>query len=121
MMTLLLSVCVHIITCLACLSYPTPGLLPCTAPQELDDAKAANKALKEENQLLTADKAHLQQQCDSRSTHCMTLIADNKRLMDQVGTPRGPECSLATAWGLGAWPGCWVVSRTWFVVDSHEH
>lgn len=33
---------------------------------------------------LASDKAHLQQQCDNRSSHALTLIAENKRLLEQV-------------------------------------
>jgi len=52
--------------------------------QDLDTTKAANKALQAELASLSADKAHLQQQCDNRSSHAMTLIAENKRLLEQV-------------------------------------
>ncbi len=36
-------------------------------------------------QQLQADRGHLQQQCENRSQHCMTLISENKRLAEQVG------------------------------------
>lgn len=52
--------------------------------QDLDGTKAANKALQVELASLAADKAHLQQQCDNRSAHALTLISENKRLSQQV-------------------------------------
>jgi hypothetical protein len=52
--------------------------------QELDSTKAANRALQAELASVSADKAHLQQQCDNRSSHALPLIADNKRLAQQV-------------------------------------
>lgn len=60
---------------------------PCPGPptQDLDSTKAANKALAREVAELQAERAHLQQQCDSRSSHAMTLIGENKRLLEQVG------------------------------------
>ncbi|KAF5842055.1 hypothetical protein DUNSADRAFT_9624 [Dunaliella salina] len=56
--------------------------------KDLDSTKAANKALQAEVASLSADKAHLQQQCDNRSSHAMTLIAENKRLLEQVSELR---------------------------------
>jgi anti-sigma factor RsiW len=53
--------------------------------QEVDELRATNKALRAEVAALSADKGHLQQACDSRSSHAMTLIAENKRLIEQVG------------------------------------
>lgn len=58
----------------------------CHHLQDLDETKAANKALSAEVAALSADKAHLQQQCASRSAHAMTLISENKRLLEQVRT-----------------------------------
>ncbi len=52
--------------------------------QELDEARGACKALRDENKELHGDNAHLKQQLESRSQHTMTLIGDNKRLLEQV-------------------------------------
>uniref|UniRef100_A0A7S0S601 Uncharacterized protein n=1 Tax=Chlamydomonas leiostraca TaxID=1034604 RepID=A0A7S0S601_9CHLO len=62
--------------------------------KDLDDTKAANKALRAEVAALSADKAHLQQQCESRSSHAMTLISENKRLLEQVAELRRQVVSL---------------------------
>lgn len=56
--------------------------------QELDEARASSKALREENTQLVNDNANLKQQLDSRSQHCMTLIGENKRLLGQVSELR---------------------------------
>ncbi|KAG2492846.1 hypothetical protein HYH03_009000 [Edaphochlamys debaryana] len=56
--------------------------------QELDDARAASKSLREENKELASDNTHLKQQVESRSQHCMTLIGENKRLLEQVAELR---------------------------------
>ncbi|PNH09851.1 hypothetical protein TSOC_003493 [Tetrabaena socialis] len=74
--------------------------------QELDDARAASKGFREENTQLAADNTHLKQQAsncnrgprrghggshtyvESRSQHCMTLIGENKRLLEQVADLR---------------------------------
>ncbi|GFH31440.1 uncharacterized protein HaLaN_30489, partial [Haematococcus lacustris] len=56
--------------------------------KELDELRAATKSLRAEVTALTADKSHLQQQCSSRSTHAMTLIAENKRVLEQASELR---------------------------------
>lgn len=56
--------------------------------QELDDLRAAVKRMKSEIFGLTSDKANLQQQVDSRSQHCMTLISENKRALNQASEVR---------------------------------
>ncbi|KAJ9510439.1 hypothetical protein QJQ45_015915 [Haematococcus lacustris] len=56
--------------------------------KELDELRAATKSLRAEVAALTADKSHLQQQCSSRSTHAMTLIAENKRVLEQASELR---------------------------------
>ncbi|GFR49640.1 hypothetical protein Agub_g11690 [Astrephomene gubernaculifera] len=56
--------------------------------QELDEARASSKVLREENKELAADNAHLKGQVESRSQHCMTLIGENKRLLEQVAELR---------------------------------
>lgn len=53
--------------------------------KEFDEAVKANALLRKEVAQLQADRSQLQQQCENRSQHCMTLIAENKRLVDQVG------------------------------------
>jgi hypothetical protein len=73
--------------------------------QELDDTRTANKSLTEENATLAADKAHLQQQVESRSQHCMTLITENKRLIGQVGG-RQPLPTAIRRHARLACPGC---------------
>ena len=52
--------------------------------QDFDEASRGNQALRKEVAALQADRAQLQQQCENRSQHCMVLIAENKRLADQV-------------------------------------
>ena len=61
--------------------------------QEFDEAIRGNQTLRKEVTALQAERAQLQQHCESRSQHCMTLIAENKRLADQVGCGGGkPAC-----------------------------
>ncbi len=89
--------------------------------QDLDETKAANKSLKAEVATLAADKARLEQQCDSRSQHAMTLIAENKRLLEQVqggagtthpgGFQGGGACARRVSTspaGMGLVPGAQV-------------
>ncbi|KAG2443336.1 hypothetical protein HYH02_009401 [Chlamydomonas schloesseri] len=56
--------------------------------QELDEARASSKAMREENKVLAADNSSLKSQVESRSQHCMTLIGENKRLLEQVAELR---------------------------------
>ncbi|KAG2443351.1 hypothetical protein HXX76_001713 [Chlamydomonas incerta] len=42
----------------------------------------------EENRVLATDNASLKSQVESRSQHCMTLIGENKRLLEQVAELR---------------------------------
>ena len=66
--------------------HPAPPCVTCLAQpavKDFDEARQASRLLKQENTELASDKEHLQQQCESRSQHCMTLISENKRLVDQ--------------------------------------
>ncbi|GLC49635.1 hypothetical protein PLESTB_000269800 [Pleodorina starrii] len=74
--------------------------------QELDDARAASKALREENKELAADNSHLKQQVESRSQHCMTLIGENKRLLEQAGPGGGGGNGAAGMCGIGIGGEC---------------
>ncbi|KXZ50139.1 hypothetical protein GPECTOR_17g775 [Gonium pectorale] len=56
--------------------------------QELDDARANCKVLREENKELASDNALLKGQVEGRAQHCMTLIGENKRLLEQVAELR---------------------------------
>lgn len=83
------------------LSSP-PSLPPSSCAQELEDLRAGNKLLKEEVGQLTADRSSLQIQADGRSSHCMTLISENKRLLAAVRNaigrpPRRAASKAATA------------------------
>jgi hypothetical protein len=83
---------------------PDHSMMPGLCFQEVDELRATNKALRAEVAALSADKGHLQQACDSRSSHAMTLIAENKRLIEQVRV--GQElCCLITAapWADAEW------------------
>jgi cell division protein FtsB len=62
--------------------------------KEFDEASRSNAALRSEVSGLRSERATLQQQCESRSQHCMTLIAENKRLVDQVAQLRRELVSL---------------------------
>lgn len=64
--------------------------------QELDDLRASVKRMKSEISCLSSDKAALQQQVDSRSQHCMTLISENKRALNQASEVRQQVSGLQT-------------------------
>lgn len=91
------------------LNQSTMCIPPCARVQELDEARASSKALREENTQLVNDNANLKQQLDSRSQHCMTLIGENKRLLGQVreaGQPRTVDAGPAgTPWSV-PWVEC---------------
>ncbi|KAG1681156.1 hypothetical protein FOA52_015599 [Chlamydomonas sp. UWO 241] len=71
--------------------------------KEFDETSRANSALRSEVSGLRSERATLQQQCESRSQHCMTLIAENKRLVDQVATLRRELVALdQEGWKLRA-------------------
>ncbi len=81
-----------------------------TRVQELDEARASSKALRDENTQLVNDNAHLKQQLDSRSQHCMTLIGENKRLLGQVRAAGQAKPHMADASPLSdstPWVACW--------------
>lgn len=52
--------------------------------QDLDDAKSKCSQLQSQQSQLRADHAALQEQCSSRSQHCLVLLEDNKRLRNQL-------------------------------------
>ncbi|MEW5309397.1 MAG: hypothetical protein WDW38_001290 [Sanguina aurantia] len=63
---------------------------------ELDDLRASVKRMRSEISSLSSDKAALQQQVDSRSQHCMTLISENKRALAQASEVRQQVAGLQT-------------------------
>ncbi|GAX73278.1 hypothetical protein CEUSTIGMA_g732.t1 [Chlamydomonas eustigma] len=62
--------------------------------KEFDEACRSNQHLRKEVSALQSDRSQLQQQCENRSQHCMTLIAENKRLADQVTELRKQSVDL---------------------------
>ena len=80
------------------------GLSPSEAQvfiKEFDESTKANAQLRKDLQQLQTDRNHLAQQCEQRSSHCMTLISENKRLVDQISDLRQQVvASEADAWRL---------------------
>lgn len=80
------------------------GLSPSEAQvfiKEFDESARANAQLRKDLQQISIDRNHLAQQCEQRSSHCMTLISENKRLVDQISNLRQQVVSSeADAWRL---------------------
>eukprot|EP00210_Caulerpa_lentillifera_P006952 g6647.t1 len=64
--------------------------------QELESVKLKNEDFCKTNNQLTAESALLRDQCKQHSRHCLLLIKENKRLMEQISSLKSRVESLAS-------------------------